>query len=346
MMFYTSFKPLFVGLLMLVGVPLITSAQSVDTVCYGTAPAAFQSTNAASGSLGIGSYLYEWQDSTAGGAWAAAPGMNNDTSYQASSLTQTTWFRRQVRVLTCAEIAYSNVLEVVVLDSLSVTAANVTNASCDNTADGSIEVNTTGGLPDYSYAWSNDSTTSAINELAPGSYEVTVTDAFGCSAMETVDVGFENAAPIMQFDADTLFMAQGFEELIGAPGSFEAYEWSTGSTDSTTEVTGSGNIYLTVTSIEGCSASDSIWIEITTGLANATINRKVKLFPNPARNSVQVQVGEGEMPELIEIRNLDGRLLRTERRSSTIDISTLASGVYLVNVQHGSLSYSGRLVVQ
>lgn len=66
------------------------------------------------------------------------------------------------------------------------------NASSSTTADGSASV-TPGGGTNYTYFWSNLATTSAIVNVLPGTYSVTVTDASGCSATASVVVGFNNS---------------------------------------------------------------------------------------------------------------------------------------------------------
>jgi len=45
---------------------------------------------------------------------------------------------------------------------------------------GSATVTTTGGLPQYTYLWSNGNTTNSDDDLAPGAYSITVTDENGC----------------------------------------------------------------------------------------------------------------------------------------------------------------------
>jgi SprB repeat len=53
---------------------------------------------------------------------------------------------------------------------------------------GIATANPNGGIPSYTYAWSNLGSTMSIGGLPPGTYTVTITDAHGCSATATAEV--------------------------------------------------------------------------------------------------------------------------------------------------------------
>jgi len=53
-------------------------------------------------------------------------------------------------------------------------------SSCNGANDGTAIITASGGVPDYTYEWSNGATTRSISNLEPGTYMVTVTDANGC----------------------------------------------------------------------------------------------------------------------------------------------------------------------
>ncbi|MBT3208007.1 MAG: PKD domain-containing protein [Bacteroidetes bacterium] len=63
-----------------------------------------------------------------------------------------------------------------------------TDVSVESAADGSIELDVLGGVPPYSYIWSNGETTEDIFNLAAGIYSVTVSDSVFCVVHESVEI--------------------------------------------------------------------------------------------------------------------------------------------------------------
>ena len=53
-------------------------------------------------------------------------------------------------------------------------------------SDGSVEVNVFGGTAPYTYLWDTGHNTKTVNNLGPGTYSVTVTDAHGCTCVSQV----------------------------------------------------------------------------------------------------------------------------------------------------------------
>ena len=77
---------------------------------------------------------------------------------------------------------------------INLTAEN----SCANGATGNISATLASGTPPYSYTWSNNNNEGAFNpDLAVGTYSLTVTDGFGCTAMAEATVG---ELPDVSFD--------------------------------------------------------------------------------------------------------------------------------------------------
>jgi hypothetical protein len=80
-------------------------------------------------------------------------------------------------------------------DSIYVNA-QITNALENN---GSIYLQVAGGTPDYSFTWSTNETNSQIENLNPGTYQVTINDQNGCSKIYEYDVlQLQNTASVYE----------------------------------------------------------------------------------------------------------------------------------------------------
>lgn len=65
---------------------------------------------------------------------------------------------------------------------------NTTDESVAGANDGSAVANAAGGTAPYTYLWSNGSTSNPATGLGAGSYTVTITDANGCTTVQTTNV--------------------------------------------------------------------------------------------------------------------------------------------------------------
>lgn len=63
------------------------------------------------------------------------------------------------------------------------------SATCDTIADGSIELNISGGVTPYQVLWNDDIDSTDRKNIVAGTYAVTVTDGLGCSVSKGIKVG-------------------------------------------------------------------------------------------------------------------------------------------------------------
>jgi len=129
--------------------------------------------------------------------------------------------------------------------------------SCWGTNDGAIQINTEGGTPPYSYSWSNGANTEDITNITQGLYEVSITDANGCSYIQTHEVTSLSQHPLYIGDDTT---ACEFIDITAPSGLF--YQWSTGETSQNIRIENSGSYSLIAQTPDGCTGFDTINIEV------------------------------------------------------------------------------------
>lgn len=80
----------------------------------------------------------------------------------------------------------------------------VTKPSCPDYNNGAIDLNPAGGIPPFSYTWSNGALTEDVSDLVAGTYSVTVTDGNGCQSDFTIEVANEldEEAPVITCPGD------------------------------------------------------------------------------------------------------------------------------------------------
>ena len=69
---------------------------------------------------------------------------------------------------------------------------SVSQPTCFGSNTGFATAQSIGGLPPFTYVWSNGGNTQTIQNLAAGTYTVTVTDAFGCSATKNTTLIYQS----------------------------------------------------------------------------------------------------------------------------------------------------------
>jgi hypothetical protein len=150
--------------------------------------------------------------------------------------------------------------------------------ACDKSATGSITLILQGGTSPYSYSWNTGGTTSAITNLTPGVYTVTVTDANGCSRTAHITVPSVAGPPISITANPSPQLCAGDPVLLCANGISGAYTWSNGQTGACITVNPTvPTTYLVQGSDKsGCSSAHQITITppppimITTTATNAS----------------------------------------------------------------------------
>ena len=129
---------------------------------------------------------------------------------------------------------------------------------CNTTNSGSAMCSPFGGTPSYTYQWSTGQNTQTINNLTNGNYTVTVTDAIGCTNIETVVITttnnlYVNAYAQTNNQCNTTNSGVATCTANGTPS--YTYLWSNGQTSPTINNLTNGNYTVTVTDAIGCTST-------------------------------------------------------------------------------------------
>ena len=137
---------------------------------------------------------------------------------------------------------------------------NVTDVLCFGSADGCIEVIPSGGTSPYTFSWNIGATDNLLCNLPAGFYEITVTDANGCVAVETAVI---NEPPILSIDViveqhpTCETSSNGILSVVITGGVAPySYTWATGGTISPLTNLEPGIYSITVVDVNGCIVVD------------------------------------------------------------------------------------------
>lgn len=175
--------------------------------------------------------------------------------------------------------------------------------TCSYSTDGSIEVAITGGTPPYRLKWNNNKTTSTINNLVAGDYELNVVDANDCNAF--FDITLESATPLeINLGADRTLCGGQSITLDGTIAESGAtYDWSGPngfvSNNPITEISEAGTYTITVTSLKGCVATDEIVITTKDVAIDASFLLASQAYTNTSIELANVSNPKGETTEWV-----------------------------------------------
>lgn len=152
-------------------------------------------------------------------------------------------------------------------DSIGFSVANAQDPLCNGNSDGLITIIPSGGTLSYTYSWTpfpastqNTATTTGLNA---NTYIVTVTDANGCTATQTVTLTNPTSLTIsnVAVPSSCNTIPDGSIDVTVGGGTLQyAYQWSGGSTATTEDLVAilSGTYIITVTDSNSCTIADTI----------------------------------------------------------------------------------------
>ena len=135
------------------------------------------------------------------------------------------------------------------------------NGACNGASDGSITIQPRDGVAPYTYQWGNNiSSTATANNLSAGAYQITVTDATGCSNVANITI-LENPPLIASISTNNSCDANNGEATVivsgGTPGYRYIWNDPISQTSQTATMLSNGTYIVTITDAAGCTTTAS-----------------------------------------------------------------------------------------
>lgn len=299
------------------GSPLeVTVEVDQEVTCFGDSDGIATAT--ATG--GSGSYTYAWDNGeTTQTAVALNGGNHSVTVSDGASDVVKSFFVDEPDELVAEAMVYEGL------------TCFMTDAICG--------VNTFGGTSPYTYQWSNGSTFSGMNTMIPGLYQVTVTDANGCTAVSELEV---EPAPedieIVVEDISYPHCLGDFNHIDITAESGDAvleYEWSNGATGPRIENVALGSYTVTITNGVVCSKILTYEMEIQEPLSVSLIDIQNETCEGASDGSISLFVEGGDGQYEYEWANGD----------TTSSLSNISAGTYSYTVTDGIVCSIEDLVI-
>lgn len=218
-----------------------------------------------------------------------------------------------------------------------------TMISCFGENDGSILVSESGGTP--SYVSTINSSTGLFTGLEPGTYEVTTTDANGCSQSFSTTITEPTAVNLSAIPASATNGNNNGSITMAGSGGLSPYSYSINGTNyysgSLFSNLAAGTYTCYVKDANGCINTTSVTVDQVAGLSdeNSII---VNLYPNPNNGIFEIEssglIGDklncklfniqGQLVSEFNLTVVDGKVSQTVEMSKKLTAGTYYLGLY------------------
>lgn len=139
------------------------------------------------------------------------------------------------------------------------------NILCHGGSNGSIEQTVTGGVLPYSYLWNTGAVVEDLSSLIAGTYSVTVTDAHNCTVQDQITLTEPLDSLTFEYIVKDVLCNDGtdgsiFLTVAGGTSPYN-YTWSNGDNQALNDTLTAGYYEFLVTDFNGCTITDSIFVD-------------------------------------------------------------------------------------
>ncbi len=167
------------------------------------------------------------------------------------------------------------------IGGLSVVLNQTQQISCFGFNDAEISATGNGGVPPYSYSWSNGQNSNIATSISAGNISCTITDANGCSTTSSISISEPQAISATFNTQHTSCNLNNGATTINVSGGTAPYfyNWQNGNATNTLFSLAPGQVTCVVSDINGCSTNFTENINASTGIsASLNIDQAISCF--------------------------------------------------------------------
>ncbi|MBL7912774.1 MAG: T9SS type A sorting domain-containing protein [Bacteroidia bacterium] len=238
--------------------------------------------------------------------------------------------------------------------SSSLSVAGSTTGLC-STAGPIISVPFTSGL---NYQWSSNgtpivgATSNTVMATASGNYSVAITGGTNCSVSSLSQSVSVNPSPTINVVSSSSLICVGQTATLTASGAV-TYSWTSGPNAASYTVNPTTNTTYTVaaTGVNSCTNVTSFVqnVSLCTGSNEIVSSIDFNLYPNPARNEVNLQFADNSL-KLIEVYDILGKKVYStkisDNKNLVINVTSFDNGIYTLYIQSDNLNVTKKLIVE
>lgn len=228
---------------------------------------------------------------------------------------------------------------------------SATDETCEGDNDGSIAFT----IPTDQFSdimWDSGTIGTALTNLAPGSFTVSVTTTNGCNFTETINVNAGLPYP------DVPIITVGTDGMLNTDAVASSFQWYfngnpiMGATDNAHVATETGNYSVVVANANGCeTASAEVPVTITSIDYKELGFEQITLSPNPFENTLLLRLTTAQNMEFdIEITDANGKSFLKEKQFSnggfekSFNLSNVPAGLYYFKIKNAAGEWTGKVV--
>jgi len=246
----------------------------------------------------------------------------------------------------------------ITVNAISVDAGADQNVGCGQTA--TLTATPGGVVTGATFSWSNGVNTLNNPNVGAGTYTITATNSFGCSATDNVTVAIPGVNQALSFNinvANNIGCRNAAISFTNTSTNKTGWSWAWDFGDNsgnistaqdpsyTYSATGTYTITLNADS-SGCSVSaysKNLTIQNCVGIEETSLSNHIEMYPNPTTGVVTLAFNDLKgSTGTIGVYDVAGKLVVEEPVSvsgsiqKTLNLSTVADGVYFVKIQLGN----------